>query len=49
MRPHPIPLVMALCASPGARPAPISKPRQRVRVMRELGKQGAETIPKIQA
>ena len=49
MRPHLIPLVMALCASPGARPAPISRPRQRVRAMRELGKQGLETIPKIQA
>jgi hypothetical protein len=49
MRPHLIPLVIALCASPGAQPAPASKPRQRVRAVRELGKQGSETIPKIQA
>jgi HEAT repeat protein len=43
MRPLAILFVVAVC---GAQPA--SEPRQRIRVVRELGKQGSETIPKLQ-
>jgi hypothetical protein len=32
-----------------AQQTPASEPRQRVRAVRGLGKQGSETIPKIQA
>jgi len=35
----------ALCAQ---EQAPTSEPKQRVRAVRELGKQGSETIPKLQ-
>jgi len=48
MRPLLISLVVALCAPLAAQQTPASEPRQRVRAVRELGKQGSETIPKIQ-
>jgi HEAT repeat protein len=44
MRPLLILCVVAVC---GAQP-PASESRQRIRVVRELGKQGSEAIPKVQ-
>ncbi|MDP2996334.1 MAG: HEAT repeat domain-containing protein, partial [Bryobacterales bacterium] len=48
MRPLLISLVVAVCAPLAAQQTPEIEPKQRVRAVRELGKQGSETIPRIQ-
>lgn len=42
-------LSVLVVATLAAQPVPTSEPKQRVRAVRELGKQGSEAIPKVQA